>query len=490
MAKGTYAGLQQIKPVQSKQGDIVSEWIDKYIAEGKAEKAAKLKEMQEKNAKMEDFFRTIKIEPKDVEMKIAEANQKLTTDVTNRIGELKLKAMNAKTDFERSKYMNEANKLSVNYRNYQTTLSSKQFIDGVKEAREYYESGKAFDQSEQARSFNAYANGIYNVRLTDDNDIETLVQTGDRLNDPPTVYSTSQVMELGTRKAEPNMLNPLYDDMAKKAKLYTETWERNPTGDLKTSAKEFVREKAELDFLSRYGNFDVRGQNNNIEYKQFAKTMTGKTIGVDEWTEEDHNNLKNLWVDKVSTYAPTAKKEINEVSAYQIAKDAQARADRLNQQAIDNALRAAAIANRPAPEPNITYVGNASVLRANSKGVGNYDNGLLIKTKKEGSIVGYNVKGAKGNYVQYFIVGKDERGRMAIEQPANKADVYARIQQSGGDPKSVEAEIRQQPPLKFSNIVKGAKVGKIKYDGSYKPESEEGTGQSTTTPFGGIKVYK
>lgn len=476
MAKGTYAGLQQIKPVQSQQGDIVSGWIDKYIAEGKAEQARKIKEQQEKNAQMDEFFRTVKIDPKDVEMKLTEANQNLTNSVTNKVAELRLQAMNAKTDTERTVAMNRVNKIMNNYRYYQNSLSSKQFVDGVKENRAYYDSNEAFDQSEQANLMNAYANGQFDFSLDDNDEIVLYAKTGDKINDDPVPYSVSQVYELGTKRAEKNMLNPLYDDMAKKAKLYTETWERNPTGDLKTSAKQFVREKAELDFLSRYGNFDIRGQNNNIEYKQFVKTMTGKTIGVDEWTEEDHNNIKNLWVDKVSTYAPTAKKEINEVSSYQIMKDAQARADRLNQQAIQNAFRAAAIANKPAAEPSITYVGNASVLRASSKGVGNYDNGLLINTKKNGAIVGYNVKGAKGNYVQYFIVGKDEKGRMAIEQPANKADVYSRIQQSGGDPSSIESTIRQQPALKFSNIVKGAKVGQIKYGGAYKEASEDGGG--------------
>lgn len=474
MAKGTYAGLQQIKPVQSQQGDIVSGWIEKYIAEGKAEKAAKLKELQEKNAKTEEFFRTVKIEPKDVEMKIADANQKLTTEVTNRIGELKLKAMNAKTDFERSKYMNEANMLSSNYRNYQTTLSSKQFIDGVKEAREYYESGKAFDQSEQARSFNAYANGMYDVRLTDDNNIETLVKTGDKLNDPPTPYTTSQIMELGTRKGEPNMLDPLYDEMAKTAKYYAELYENNPTGDKKTTVKQFVREKAELDFKSRYGEFDVRGQSNSTDYKQFGIRMMGK---VPE-TEEEHNELKKLWVDKFSTYLPTVKKEIKETSDEDRIWKERMHAYRVQQDSINNAISLMNANNKAAnATPPFTLAENAMVTGYSSKGTVDMSNAMMVETKKN-TIIAFKVpnKNGKGFHTEYYNGGKDAYGRTVIDytKRLGKGQAKTMLELGKVDFNSFDDRVMKQNSQILSDFKPGGQkaLGQVKYDGAYKPASE------------------
>ena len=155
-------------------------------------------------------------------------------------------------------------------------------------------------------------------------------------------------MKLGTATAQVDLLEDtktrgagLYTDMAKNAKYYTEEWTRNPTGDRLKSAKQFVAEKAGIDFDSKYGAFNANRSTGNIddlanmEYGQFAI----KTIGKIPETEQDHKLVRDAYITKMGTYVPEKTKDINEVSAYKVAQDAMKFAYKVSQDAIRNSNR-------------------------------------------------------------------------------------------------------------------------------------------------------
>ena len=47
MAKGTYTALQQLKPTEIKVGELYGNWVDGYVKNGEAERAAKAKLLAE-----------------------------------------------------------------------------------------------------------------------------------------------------------------------------------------------------------------------------------------------------------------------------------------------------------------------------------------------------------------------------------------------------------------------------------------------------------
>lgn len=321
--KGNFVALQPLKPVENRVGSIVSDWVDKFVAEGRAEQAAKLKALQERKASTDAYFKEFKIDPKETDKFLTDANFNLTTEVGGKIGNYGRLASEAKTDFERNQYMLKAKKLYDNYKFYQTALGSQQFLNGIKEAREFAASGDAFDDTEQTRLIKAYEGNLYKIGTDDNGNIKIYAHTGANLDDPPKEYSLSEVMQLATAKPQRDLLEDtksggkgLYSDMQGRAKLFTEEWQKNPTGDRKTGAKTFVRERAGIDFDTKYGAFNANRPINsmedlaNMEYGQFAI----KTIGKIPESEEEHNKVRDAYITKMETFAPIKASDIVETS--------------------------------------------------------------------------------------------------------------------------------------------------------------------------------
>ena len=330
MTKGTFTAAQALRPTELKVGDILSTHIDNLIKNQRAEQAAKLKALAERKASIDDYYKSIKIEPKEVDKYISDANYKITSEITDKIGQYRLMAQNAKTDYEANKYMAASKKLADQYRFLQTELGGSQFLNDLQKVREYVASGDAFDDSEQIRLAKAYEANLWRMATDDDGNIRIYAKTGTNLDDPEKEYSLTELKAIATGRAQVDMLEDtktrgkgLYSEMQSRAKLLTEEWTTNPTGDRLKSAKEFVAEKAGIDFDTKYGAFNANRPVNSsddltsLEYGQFAI----KTIGNIPQNEEDHNRVRQAYIQKMSTFAPTKTKDINEVSDYQRQKD-------------------------------------------------------------------------------------------------------------------------------------------------------------------------
>lgn len=328
--KGNAIAYQALKPAEFKVGDIVSDWVTNYIKDGKAERAAKLKALQERNAAIDDYFKEFKVESKEVDKYISTANYQLTQDVVNKLGELHYKAKNAETDYERNKNMVSARRLVDQYKYYQTELGGKQFADDIERVRSFALTGDAFDDSEQLRLMKAYEGNLWRMGITDDGDIRIYAKTGENVNDPEKDYSLSELKGMATGISQVDLLEDtktrgkgLYSEMDSRAKLFMEEYANNPTGDRYKSAKEFVADKAGLDFDSKYGSFNANRPTTSIadlssmEYGQFAIRNIGK---IPE-TEEEHAQARQKYIDLMKARTVETRKDINEVSAYQRMKD-------------------------------------------------------------------------------------------------------------------------------------------------------------------------
>ena len=150
----------------------------------------------------------------------------------------------------------------------------------------------------------------------------------------------------------------------------------------------------------------------------------------------------------------------------------------LSESSLDRAIKVARLRKLNEPPvtatPTVSIYQDGVVTRKVNNGSAEYNNGTVINMKNREYIVGYNVpnKSGKGFHQEYFIVGKDERGRMATDKPTTKADAFSRIQGYGYNPKDFEDRVKASPVTKISNYQPKNKLGTIKYDESFKPESQ------------------
>ena len=207
MPQGNFTAYQQLKPTESKVGDIYASNIDYMIKLGEAEKARKMKELADRNASLDDFSKSIKIEAKETDKYLTDMNVKLTTDTTKVIGNAMYNAYNSKSDGEKQKWMRIAQTASESYKAIQNTFGGTNFLKMVNDQRTFAETGEAFDESKQMKLTKAFENNLWRNKINDDGTISFFAKTGNNINDPDKEYTVGEMSIIAGAKAEVDLLN-------------------------------------------------------------------------------------------------------------------------------------------------------------------------------------------------------------------------------------------------------------------------------------------
>ena len=90
---------------------------------------------------------------------------------------------------------------------------------------------------------------------------------------------------------------------------------KDPTGNRTISKKEFARKKGEIDFDSQFGGFNI----NRPEYDKFGQFAI-KTIGGLPKSPEQHEQVRQAYVDKLWSYTSATEKDVVTKNAIEIAQ--------------------------------------------------------------------------------------------------------------------------------------------------------------------------
>lgn len=489
--KGNAIAYQAYKPLPALDvGNLVLKRVDDMIAQGKAEEAARLKQMLEQQAKTDDMFSKIKIEPKEVDRVYTEGYNKYMTDSLNKVGEYHLMAKNAKTDYERTKYYNLAKKIEQNALTASTALGGTKFLDQIKARREQINNTDAFDKDEATKLLNAFENSTYTFGNNEDGSLVISYHNGDNLNDPPRTINLSELMQMAASPVEVDTLNDtkqlgegMYSRIAKEANRMTEEWKKNNSGDLLTTGKDFIRGKWETDFDTRYGGYNANRATRDDNYSQMSRVWLPSEMKDERGLpkdEEAHNMLKKMYGDFAWSKTETASSKINEVSAYQRWKDNRDFEYKKQQDALDRKERRRTGGGSRGGSEIVSFIEGGVISRKSEQGNNlQYDNGMVINLKNKEYIAGFKFpnKDGKGHHVRYAILGTDESGRQAFEKWATNSDVKSRMVGYGIDPNYVQDRILSGKTTNSTQT--GRFSGVVKYNKAYLD-----TGDQQSNPTG------
>ena len=173
MAKGNYTALQQLKPAEIKVGELYNKWVDGYIKNGEAERAAKLKRAQEEGKSLQELMKDVKIEHATTITPWQNERSRLASEGIELVGNAGMMATNLDIPIEqRRAYVNKAR----NYANQIAELDAlikdpkliEQYANNVKTTSE----GKAFKGDPRLGLYMSVEAGLAKFRTNKDGMLE------------------------------------------------------------------------------------------------------------------------------------------------------------------------------------------------------------------------------------------------------------------------------------------------------------------------------
>lgn len=480
--KGNATAYQALKPVAYTIGDMFMKDVDEWVKQGQYEKAAKAKAAAEKNARVDDWQKQFALKPQEVEKNITDATVKFMNYTQNEITNEMNKARAAETSYEQMAAYNRAQQLQQKFLTTTAIFGGNNLMKAAAELEAKAAAGAVFDGDPKKQMLLSLQQGSLRFEIEDNEPVLYFYSgDGDQTTDQkPLKASMGEVAKVMTAEGETNMLqrnkwnnNFSIDDRIKAdaEKLYSKITKGD--GNRTISEKKFDKEQAYKDFDAQY-EFNAIPSRMEIGIKQFGyQTLGNRYIE----TPEDYKIVREAYIEKMKQAVPYEYSDVKEKTDEQYNLDLAK--DRESIKASRRTGRGGGGNSAPKP-PSITVTPNATITIQRSDGTVDYSNGTLLNLKNKEYIVAYKVPNSKGGgfHTEYFIVGKDEKGRMATEEPTSREDAFARIQGYGYDPLTFDKSVNRGTPVVRTNLRKGNKLGKIKYDGAYKQDGASKQGDS------------
>lgn len=315
--KGNYVAYQALRPTELTVGDFISKRIDRWIAEGRAADAAKLKRLQEEGKSLMELNKDIKIDGIQTILPIQQATNKLTKDAIDAKSYAMRIAENSSIPLEQRR---EAYRLAQAKADNMVLLSkylgSKDFVEGY--ANKIKTSPNEIWEGDDSLQFvNALATGDHDVAFDD--------KTGSIMVAFPNQNQTSDqkvewrdFTEVAMKTAQPyekDLSNDI-DDFAKKQASQLYIKETDGRGGNRTiTQNKFLKDDAQKTFESTFGGFDVNSKDPML--KQFSYSVLGKR---QIQNQEDYDKVREAWVNKLESYVPKEYSVKDEKSALEIEK--------------------------------------------------------------------------------------------------------------------------------------------------------------------------
>ena len=164
MAKGNYTALQQLKPTEIKVGEFYNKWVDGYVKNGEAERAAKAKMLADQKKSAQEMV--AKIDPKI--FTTLQSFQPQTNDIFNSILENKaiLGRMVDSGQMDSNFYNLKAktDNLASQYLQLSTIVANPQFLEADKKINEQIQEGDIFEGDENMGRWMSIKSGIAQLR--------------------------------------------------------------------------------------------------------------------------------------------------------------------------------------------------------------------------------------------------------------------------------------------------------------------------------------
>lgn len=476
MAKGNFTALQQLKPTEIKVGEFYNNWVDGYIKRGEADRAAKAKLLADQKKEIGERFNSMKLDPYATLANFSDFAQNSFVETADFVGTQRLLA--EKDPANARAYLMRAENAVADYRSLASTFGNKDFIEKANAKQQALASNDVFSETDNNEQLAMLGQAIPEYRRDPNTGRMKfgLPKSGVATDEDPLEWkSTGEIVGLWTSPDEINLLKSnksngnngfLDKQVFDVAKQMADEYSTNYDGNRTNAKKWFSEKRGGQWFDSTFGEFNP----NSIPplIRQYAKSVLKKSINGDD-AEDVYKQARKGIIDNIASLVGTEKKvDTRETAQDRALKSAQIR--KLNER-------------KEAPKaPPITIMTEGSVTRKygnNGDNTVNYKNGTVIGLKNKEFIVGYKVPNADrkgGFHNEYFIVGNDEKGRQAIEEPAKLADVQSKMLGYGIDPiviQNIDRSISAGKPIEMTDVKKGNKIGTVKYDNAFKPSSTE-----------------
>lgn len=456
LPKGNFVALQPLKPVEYTYGDIVLKRVDDWIKQGQYERAAKAKADLENNKFIEDTIKDIAPKPTEVMATMNDVSSRYFADTVDEIDKYKNLALQAGTEYERSKYLTEAKRKSNEYLQFQQIFGGKQALESYQKMKETINSGDYFEGDERVNIFKSLENGMFTTAKDEYGNTLFYPASYGEKNEKAKGYSAGELSIVLTSEPEKNFYSKYTQDLVNLSqKVTTET--TNDNGYVSVYEKKFDPVDAKKYLITALGY----NPDESLE-SQFDKNTIPKGLNQFFWnqqrkniqTNEDFQKAIDMSLDIMKTTADekttkTVKKTAAEIEADRL-RNIKLRQDIANNNKPKSSGSGSSSSDNKVAISNV----DGGIMRIDGKGKGQlYNNGTLINLNNKEYIAGFKVKNkdGKGYHSQYAILGRDEQGRFGFKELATRGDVAIRLRGYNYDPAYVDNIIRNGSEVSTSD---------------------------------------
>ena len=199
MSKGNYTALQQLKPTEIKVGELYNKWVDGYVKNGEAERAAKAKMLIEQKKSAQEI--NAKIDPKIVNTLLTfqpQINKIWDTIMTDKqkVGQM---IDSGKMDSEYYALKSKNENMFSQYLQLSSILTNPQFLEADKKINEQIREGDIFEGDENMGRWMSIKSGMAQVQEDQNTgNIEVIYQNNIKSEDPNKRAKIEQLHEFAS----------------------------------------------------------------------------------------------------------------------------------------------------------------------------------------------------------------------------------------------------------------------------------------------------
>lgn len=312
MAKGNYTAYQQLKPTEIKVVEFYNNWVDGYVKNGEAERAAKAKLLAEQKKEIGERFNSMKLDPYATLANFSDFAQNSFIETADFVGTQRLLA--DRDPANAREYLMRAENAVADYRSLAATFGNKDFIEKANAKQQALANNDVFSETDNNEQLAILGQAIPEYRR----DPATgrmkfgLPKSGVATdNDPLEWKSTGEIVSLWTSPDEINLLRSnksngnngfLDKQVFDVAKQMADEYSTNYDGN-RTNAKTWFSEKRGSQwFDSTFGEFNP----NSIPplIRQYAKSVLKKSINGDD-AEDVYKQARQGIIDNIASLVGT-----------------------------------------------------------------------------------------------------------------------------------------------------------------------------------------
>lgn len=291
MAKGNFTALQQIKPAEIKVGEFYNKnFIEPYIKNGEAERAAKAKLLADQKKEIGERFGAMKLDPYSTLANFSDFAQNSFVETADFVGTQRMLA--EKDPANATMYLKRAENAVSDYRSLASTFGNKDFIEKANAKQQALASNDVFSETDNNEQLAILGQAIPEYRRDPNTGRMKfgLPKSGVSTDEDPLEWkSTGEIVGLWTSPDEINLLKSnksngnngfLDKQVFDVAKQMSDEYSRNYDGNRTNAKTWFSEERGKLWFDTNFGEFNP----NSIPavVKQYAKSVLRKSINGDD----------------------------------------------------------------------------------------------------------------------------------------------------------------------------------------------------------------